>query len=540
VSVVGNDELSNLAYEINGMMEKLEQAEKFREEVSEARYRAVVQDQTELICRYLPDGTITFVNDACCRYYEMEKDTLLGMNFMSLTRKEHVKFGCSIPAFGAENPGVKWENQVSKPNGEIRWLQWTDRALFDQHGKMIEFQSVGRDITHEVKLESQLRQAQKMEAIGTLAGGIAHDFNNILGGIIGFTELALYQCREPACRRNMERVLTSSDRARNLIQQILTFSRRGEQEKKPVDFGVITKETLNLLRSSIPSTITISENITSASHTVLADATQLHQILMNLCTNAAHAMRERGGVITIDLDNVDIDSRALSSHPGFAMGAYVRLTVSDTGCGIDPSLIDRIFDPFFTTKNAGEGTGLGLSVVYGIVKSHGGVINVYSEPGQGTTFKVYLPRIDTMEPVATKPAEPLYGGKERLLFVDDEEVLIEIGKEMLRTLGYDVVGRTSSIEALQAFRAHPARYDLVITDMTMPNMTGVELAGEILRIRPDIPIILCTGFSELLNDETAARLGIRKILMKPLFIGDLARTIRDILDKGKNTRSVSS
>ena len=385
------------------------------------------------------------------------------------------------------------------------------------------------------KSEKGLRQAQKMEAIGTLAGGIAHDFNNILGAVIGLTEMTLYECREASQRRRLEQIIKACDRAKNLVNHILTFSRQSDQERKPVDIGIIVKEALKLLRASLPSTISISSDIPSNSNTVLADPTQIHQIMMNLSTNAAHAMREKGGVMKISLEGVDIDSIALSSTPSLKPGTYVRLIVSDTGHGIDPAVIDRIFDPFYTTKKPGEGTGLGLSVMYGIVKSHGGTISVYSEPGIGTNFKVYLPRIETSAAIETKSIELIPGGQEHILFVDDEEVLAEIGREMLQYVGYTVTSRTSSIEALEAFRAQPSRYDMVITDMTMPNMTGVALAREIHRVRSDIPIIICTGFSEFINEAEAGRLGIQKLIMKPLFMKDLALAIRDVLDKEKNT-----
>ena len=380
-----------------------------------------------------------------------------------------------------------------------------------------------------MKLEAQLRQAQKMEAIGTLAGGIAHDFNNILGAMIGFTEMALYDSPQPSAKRRLESALEACDRAKKLVAQILTFSRQSEQERRPLDVNIITKEAIKFLRSSIPSTISIDVNITSTPNTVFADPTQVHQILMNLCTNAAHAMRETGGHMTIGLERVDVDSTSLFHDPRLKPGQYVRMSVSDTGHGIDPSLIERIYDPFFTTKEVGQGTGLGLSVVYGIVKSYEGAINVYSEPGKGTTFKVYLPRIEESETREIETPRPVQGGTERILLVDDNETLIDVGRQMLESLGYDVTTRTNSLEALELFRAEPERFDLIITDMTMPNLRGDDLARELLKIRPDIPITICTGFSQMISEERAKDLGIRQFVMKPFSKRELANTVRKAL-----------
>ncbi len=382
------------------------------------------------------------------------------------------------------------------------------------------------------KLQTQLQQAQKMEAIGTLAGGIAHDFNNILGVIIGCSELAQLDIPEGAkTHRYLNQVLDAGDRATDLVQQILTFSRQKDTERRPVEVGIIFKEALNLLRSSLPSTIKIHQNIEARSGLVLADPTQMHQVLINLCTNAAHAMREKGGILEITVTKMDFDSEGAAQHPDLRSGPYIRLGVSDTGHGMDREMVARIFDPYFTTKAPGEGTGLGLAVVHGIVRSYAGAISIQSELGRGTTFQVFFPRVEFPEgPAETDKIHALPTGNERVLLVDDEEVLVRIVKEMLEFLGYEVVDRTSSIEALKSFRASPERFDLVITDMTMPNMTGEELAQELIGIRPDIPIILCTGFSERITENKARDLGIRGFIMKPLVIHKLAEKIREALD----------
>ena len=316
-----------------------------------------------------------------------------------------------------------------------------------------------------------------------------------------------------------------------LVQQILAFSRQSEQERKPVNPGIIFKEVLKLLTSTLPSTIEISQYIRTDTGTVLADPTQIHQILMNLCTNAAHAMQESGGMLKVTLTDVDISAGDSEQHPDLNPGPYVNLTVSDTGHGMDRELMERIFDPYYTTKKTGEGTGLGLSVVHGIVKSYGGAIKVQSEPGKGSSFEVYLPRIEYPKDLPeTEELKALPMGAEQILFVDDEEVLANTGQAMLERLGYKVAVRTSSVEALEAFRAQPEKFDMVVTDQTMPNMTGVELTKELRQIRPDIPIILCTGYSEMIDEEKAKEMGISFVL-KPIVMSEIANTVREVLDQ---------
>jgi CheY-like chemotaxis protein len=314
-----------------------------------------------------------------------------------------------------------------------------------------------------------------------------------------------------------------------LVRQILTFSRQTVQERKPIQVNLIVEEALKLLRSSLPATIEIHRNIQSDG-LVLADPTQIHQILMNLCTNADHAMREKGGTLEVKLENVELDTDFTADQPDMKPGAYLNLTVSDTGCGMPPQVRERIFDPFFTTKEVGEGTGMGLSVVHGIVGSYGGTITADSEPGQGSTFKVYLPIIERREkPQATKE-DSIPTGSERILFVDDEPALANVGKLILESLGYNVETRTSSIEALELFKNQPDRFDLVITDMTMPNMTGEDLAQELMCTKPNIPIILCTGFSAKIDEQKASAMGIRAFVLKPIVRRGIATTVRKVLD----------
>jgi PAS domain S-box-containing protein len=393
------------------------------------------------------------------------------------------------------------------------------------------FKETGRAYEELRVTQGQLLQVQKMEAIGALAGGIAHDFNNILTAIIGYTELAREEATEGSrVRANLQEVLKAGMRAKDLVQQILMFSRQSEQEQKPLQVDSIVKEGLKLLRASIPTTVEIRPNIQRECGTVLGDPTQIYQVLVNLCVNAAHAMREKGGVLEVSLMNVDFDA-ASAQHPDLKPGPYVKLTVSDTGHGMERAVMQRIFDPYFTTKGPGEGTGMGLAVVHGAVKNHGGAITVDSEPGKGTTFHVYFPRMERGGAPEAEAAASVPTGSERILFVDDEKALVDMVKQMIESLGYKVAGRTSSIEALEAFRAQPDKFDLVITDQTMPNMTGETLAKELLRIRSDIPIILCTGYSELITKEKAKAMGIRQLIMKPVVRSELARIIRHVLDQ---------
>ena len=383
------------------------------------------------------------------------------------------------------------------------------------------------------RLETQLRHVQKAEAIGTLAGGIAHDFNNILGGIIGFTELAEEQLPDAAAaRRSLERVLQAGQRAKELVQQILHFSRQTEAAMRPLKIGVVVEEALHLLRASIPANIEIRRQIRDNNEMVMADATRIHQMIMNLCTNAAHAMRTAGGRLEVALESHLLTAPLTCHGQELTPGSYLRLEVTDDGCGIPPDKMDRIFDPYFTTKPVTEGTGLGLAVTLGIVRGHGGGIQVASQPGRGTRVAVHLPCIEAApETVTTADKGVAPGGRERILFVDDEAFYVELNQKVLGQLGYSVAAGQSSLSALERFMADPDYFDLVVTDQSMPKMTGLELAHRIHAIRPQIPIILCTGFSEAVNPGRVKPDGIARILYKPVRRKDLADAIRQVLDQ---------
>ena len=380
--------------------------------------------------------------------------------------------------------------------------------------------------------ERQLQQVLKIQAIGTLAGGIAHDFNNILFPIVGYTELTMDEVvPESPAHKNLTEILKAAHRAKDLVQQILTFSRQSGQEREPIKVQYIIKEALKLLRASIPSTIEIIQQLDENCGAIVGDATQIHQVIMNLCTNAYQAMQESGGRLEIALSEVDISYADTVERVGLKPGRHLRLTVKDEGCGMEPAVIDRIFEPYYTTKDQGKGTGLGLSVIHGIVKNHGGDITVQSTPGHGTTFHVYLPLIDEIEVEAKSVSfSKAAKGSERILLVDDEEQIIAMEQQMLEHLGYRVTARTDSEEALDVFAQHPDNFDLVITDMTMPHMTGDRLAQKLIDIRPELPVILCTGFNESITEEKALSMGIQKFVMKPVIKNELASTIRAVLD----------
>ena len=433
--------------------------------------------------------------------------------------------------------GEIWNGYISskKKNNSSYEEEITISPIRDEGGKIINYVAIRRDVTEQKRLADQLRQSQKMEAIGTLAGGIAHDFNNIIGAISGYTELTMDDVTNENSLRNLQQVLKASHRAKDLVQQILAFSRLTEQEWKPLQICSIVKETLKLLRASLPATIEIRQDIQSNSSLILADPIQIHSLMMNLSTNAHHAMLEKDGILEVTLKEVEIGAEMALLHQELAPGKYIRLSVSDTGTGINPEIMDRIFDPYFTTKEVGEGSGMGLALVHGIVKNHHGEITVESELGKGTIFSVFLPVIQKEVKDKTKKVGNIPGGDETILYVDDEKNLVRVSKQRLERLGYTVVGTMDSIEALKIFTKDPDYFDLIITDQTMPKMTGAELAQKVLKIRPDIPIILSTGYSELISKEKSKAMGISEFIMKPLFAEEIATLIRSVLDK--NNRS---
>jgi len=385
------------------------------------------------------------------------------------------------------------------------------------------------DLAKQKESESMIRRMQKMEALGTLAGGIAHDINNILTPILVNTELALLETLGEEPRRCLGIVLEAADRGRKLVNQIVAFAASKDIERNPVNLASVVGESLRLIRSMIPAAVEIRAGFADKECVALANATQVEQVIINLCSNALFAMREAGGVLSVDLANVRLEPANPARPPELQPGSYVRLSVSDTGCGIAPQVMGRIFDPFFTTKHASEGAGMGLAVVHGIVKAHGGAITVSSEPGEGSTFSVYFPRVDAASAPIRAGAESISTGSGRILFVDDEEIQIRSWKPALERFGYRVTAQSDSLKALAMMRARPDEYDLVILDQTMPGITGAKLAEAMLGLRPDLPIILCTGFSEDVDEKQARGMGIRGFLMKPFKIQELTSMIRRMI-----------
>jgi PAS domain S-box-containing protein len=501
---------------------------------SEEKYRLLVENATDAIF-ITQDEVIKFPNAKTVEILGYSEEELGKIPFIDLIHSDDQQevINRHRKRLADKELSAISTFRIANRYGVELWVQ-LNAVLINWEGRPAVINFV-RDITPQKKMEDQFIQSQKMEAIGTLAGGIAHDFNNILSSIIGYAELSLLNSpKDSEQYANLNEILASGLRAKDLVKQILTFSRRTEQEFKPVQVKLIVKEALKLLRASLPTTIEIHPDIRSNS-LVEGDPTQVHQILMNLCTNAGHAMSEKSGVLKVSLENVTLDLDFIERHPEIGIGEYIRLTVSDTGEGISPENLEKIFDPYFTTKEKGSGTGLGLAVVHGIVEKYGGTIMVKSEMGKSSTFEVYLPILRAEPPRTQEFESPVLTGKESILFVDDEASITKLNKQVLDNLGYSVTTRTSSVEALELFRINSDKFDLVITDLTMPNMTGVELAVEILSIRSDIPIILCTGFSEFIGGEKVKQIGIRKFIMKPIARHILAQAIREALENRGTT-----
>lgn len=539
---------------VRHLADRLQQMEDLSRQLqeSEERYRRLVDEAQDAMVLMDLRGQIRFVNPRFCElagYTISEANTL---RFSRLLPPEDVGMVMEHlwqRIIGAYTPQVYALRWLTK-DGRLLHVEMTASVLV-RDSNIAGLQMQVRDMTTGRQVEQppatgqvdaprlplpHIYQAHKMEAVNTFAAGIAHDLNNLIGAMLGYTELALYDVEtESPLWHNLQEVLRAGQRVRDLVQQVLRFSRQAEQTRQALDLYPLVQETVRLWRASLPATITVEQRLSPDVGLVLADAAQIHQLCMHLCLNAVQAMRVAGGVLTIQLEVVEVDATMVTTHPELRPGPHVRLTVRDTGHGMAPEIQERIFEPFFTTKGVGEGVGLGLAIAHGIATAHEGLITVASTLGRGTTMMVYFPQLQTLSAELVGPTGPLPRGTERLLFVDDEAAVSQMAQEMLERLGYSVTVCMSSLEALDTYRTTPQRFDLVITKQALPLLTGEALAVELRHRQPQIPIILCTGFSYNITSERAQSIGINAVLMKPLIMHELAHTIRQVLDQQAST-----
>ena len=517
--------------------------------LSEERYRLLADNATDTIwimqypdlkMRYISPSIQTLLGYTPGAFLELELNDYLTENSLKRVPVIIAEELGEISGDDIESKGLKGaELELIKKDGSTIWIEISAGFLRNDQGEPDAILGISRDISdrkradeERKKLHQHLDQARKMEAIGILAGGIAHDFNNILSGQMGFTDLAMHEAKDnETLKRYLNQVTSASLRARDLVRQILTFSRESEVEKQPITINPVIKESLKFIRASLPAGIEIHRDLRVEQGRVFGDATQIYQVLMELFTNAAHAMKDHGGVLDIVLDRVQLENAQTGFLGKIFAGGFIELVISDTGCGIHKKYLDRIFEPFFTTKARGEGTGMGLATVYGIVKEMGGGISVYSEVGVGTTFRLLLPEYDHAEPVQIDINTELKKGQGNILVVDDEEAIAESSCDILNILGYSTVMETDSLKAVEHVKNNPEHYDLVLTDMTMPRLDGFGLAKQIKKINPDISIVLATGFSHSQTKEKCRDAGIEDMVMKPMTAGELSSVVEKAINK---------
>ncbi len=507
---------------------------------SEQLFRMLAENAQDMIFRAsLPDGRYEYASPAASKItgYTPEEIAQFKTYVAFVKAIIHPLFQQDFQKiwskFQADKIRPSYEYKIIHKNGEERWVHQRSVLVHDKDGRPIAIEGIVTDITERKNLENKIIEMQKMQAIGTLAGGIAHDFNNILGVIIGNAEMMELFDLPPKSpiRTRLSKIIDAGYRAKDLISQILTFASMGEHTKRTFPLKPIVKDTVKFLRSSLPASIDIAVDIQSPEISILGDPVQIQRVLINLCTNAGQAMEDMKGRITVSLKKIDSKDSAGHAPPDLRPGPYALLTVADTGRGMTPAIMKRIFEPYFTTKQYGEGVGLGLAVVHGIVKNHDGYIAVDSVVGRGSVFDIYLPLSRPAQSVPeTALAKKPLKGKERILFVDDEIFIVEVYREILEKYGYTVMGESNPRDALEFFRAHPDDFDLIITDMTMPQMTGDELIREIVNIRPDMPVIICTGYNDWLDKHVVRELGVRQAIKKPIGAKQLAQIVRNVLD----------
>ena len=511
-----------------------------RAEDERRQLAAAIEQAAEAIVITDANGTAQYANPAWEHVSGLSRSDTLGKNMWRLMGGRKGEAAIQ-ELWDTVASGKMWTGriQLRHPDGSVRTQEVTASPVRNATGDLVNFVAVARDITDQLAMEDRLRQAQKLEAIGTLAGGIAHDFNNILSAIMGYTDIAMCSLPEDSeVRADLSQVAHASQRARELVAQILAFSRQTERETRPVRVQSVTKEALKLLRGSIPSTIEIQEHIDDTCAPVLADPTGIHQILMNLCTNAYHAMQKKGGKLVVRLSRIAVGNSEVERDPDLSPGEYARLEVHDTGHGMDQETQARIFEPYFTTKERGEGTGLGLATIHGIVTDLNGVIHVYSEPGMGSTFTVLLPCVPEEDaPGDAQTRSELLRGTERVLLVDDEQPIREFAKAALERLGYRVTVQKCALDALELFASDPNAFDVIVTDQMMPQMRGIELSRKVRAMRRDIPVILCSGFAEAVQETSRDTTAVQCYVMKPIIGADLARAIRSVVDPHDNKQA---